>query len=177
MTTALPPGYADLAGESGPKMLVEGLKLFGTHEAPGAVNNAEILKWAAEIGVEREYTDDAVPWCGLYVAVIAKRAGKILPKNPLWALNWANFGTETDTPMLGDVLTFKREGGGHVAIYVGEDDTAFHCLGGNQSDQVCVTRIKRDRLFKTRRPEYKVQPPNVRVIKRAATGALSSEEA
>jgi cell wall-associated NlpC family hydrolase len=41
--------------------------------------------------------------------------------------------------MLGDVLVFRRGGGGHVALYVGEDEEAFHVLGGNQADR-CASR-------------------------------------
>lgn len=36
--------------------------------------------------------------------------------------------------------------GGDVALYVGEDAGAYHCLGGNQSDKVCITRIAKSRL-------------------------------
>jgi len=177
MTIALPPGYSWLAKEPGPKMLVEALKLYGLHEAPGAVNNPTIMGWAKELGVDGSYREDAVPWCGLFMGIVAKRADKKPPGILLRALAWADFGTEAKVPMLGDVMTFKRDGGGHVGLYVGEDDKAFHILGGNQSDQVCVTRIDRGRLFKARRPEYKIQPANVRVVKLAATGSLSTNEA
>ena len=90
-------------------------------------------------------------------------------------------GAEADDvepgPMLGDVLTFKRDGGGHVALYVGEDAGFYHVLGGNQSDQVCITRIARSRLHKARRPKYNAQPANVRKIALAASGKVSSNEA
>ena len=36
--------------------------------------------------------------------------------------------------MLGDILTFKRNGGGHVGLYVGEDKDCYHVLGGNQGN-------------------------------------------
>jgi hypothetical protein len=79
--------------------------------------------------------------------------------------------------MLGDILTFKRNGGRHVALYVGEDPNAFHCLGGNQSDKVCITRIARSRLYAARRPIYNDQPANVRKVKLASNGVLSANEA
>ena len=28
-----------------------------------------------------------------------------------------------------------RQGGGHVALYIGEDNECYHCAGGNQSDK------------------------------------------
>jgi hypothetical protein len=50
---------------------------------------------------------------------------------------------------------FKRAGGGHVGFYIGKDPDrqALHVLGGNQADQVSVTRIRRDRLFAARWPD------------------------
>ena len=144
----LPLQYAWLAKEGAPKMLVEALKLFGTLEAPGTKDNPVIMGWAKEVGLMKTYSHDSVPWCGLFMAVVAKRAGKTVVDSPLWALSWADFGEHPTVPMLGDVMTFKRQGGGHVALYVGEDAHAYHVLGGNQSDSVCITRIEKQRLYK-----------------------------
>jgi uncharacterized protein (TIGR02594 family) len=173
----LPAQYSWLSKETGPKMLIEALKLFGTVEGPGTADNPTILAWAAEIGQGQTYSHDSIPWCGLFIGLVAKRAGKDIASSPLWALSWADFGKPAPVPMLGDVLTFKRTGGGHVALYVGEDATAYHALGGNQSDQVCIIRIAKSRLYKARRPFYTVQPANVRPIILAATGKLSNNEA
>lgn len=175
--SALPARYAWLAREPGPKMLVEALALYGTLEAPGAKDNPVIIGWAREAGLGNSYSHDSIPWCGLFMAVVAQRAGKRVVDSPLWALSWADFGTPAPTPMLGDVLTFKRNGGGHVALYVGEDATAYHCLGGNQSDSVCITRIARTRLYRARRPAYVSQPANVRKVTLASSGKLSTNEA
>jgi hypothetical protein len=49
-------------------------------------------------------------------------------------------------------------------------------LGGNQSDAVTITRIEKAILYTARRPNYNVQPSNVRVIKLSATGAISTNE-
>lgn len=175
----LPSRYGWLARESGPKMIVEALKLFGTMEKPGSANNPIIVAWAKEVGgeVADVYKADSIPWCGLFMAVVAKRAGKELPRHPLWALSWSAFGAKTGAPALGDVLVFSRNGGGHVGLYVGEDASAFHVLGGNQSDRVCITRIAKARLYAARRPLYRVQPANVRPIHLEAAGALSLNEA
>lgn len=175
---ALPAQYAWLSKEDGPKMLVEALKLYGTVEAAGSKDNPTILAWAAEIGLAKTYSHDSIPWCGLFIGLVAKRAGKEVVDSPLWALSWADFGKPAaGGAMLGDVLTFKREGGGHVALYVGEDSGAYHCLGGNQSDQVCITRIAKSRFYRARRPFYNVQPANVRKINLVSSGKLSTNEA
>lgn len=176
----LPKNYAYLGREPGPKMLVEALKLYGTLEKPGDSDNPVILDWAKETG-QATYKADATPWCGLFMAVVAKRAGKPpCPLNPLWALNWALWGVAADKPMLGDVLSFTRKTAtgiaGHVGLYVGEDATAFHVLGGNQGDAVSITRVLKSRLKAARR-SYKIQPANVRTIRLSSGGKLSTNEA
>lgn len=175
----LPSRYSWLAREPGPKMIVEALKLYGTMESPGSANNPMIVAWAKEVGgeVADVYKADSIPWCGLFMAVVATRAGKEVPKHPLWALSWSAFGAKSPMAALGDVLVFVRNGGGHVGLYAGEDASAFHVLGGNQSDRVCITRVAKARLYAARRPLYRVQPDNVRPIHLEATGALSLNEA
>jgi uncharacterized protein (TIGR02594 family) len=173
-------GYEWLWKEPGPVMLQDMLNIFGTVEAPGAKDNPVIMAWAKETG-QKGYVHDSVPWCGLAMAVAAKRAG--WPYNPggnaLWALNWATWGDHAEIPMLGDVLVFGRTGGGHVTQYVGEDATCFHILGGNQTDQVNIVRKPKADLIQARRAPWKVaQPANVRRVFLSPAGApLSTNEA
>ena len=132
--------------------------LVGVHEGVGPVVNPVIIDWARQEGgwVERFYHDDEIPWCGLFVGHCLQVAGITGPANPLSALAWADWGVGLDPAALcmGAILVFKRQGGGHVGFYVGEDPDgqALHILGGNQSDQVSVTRIVRTRLFAARWP-------------------------
>lgn len=177
---ALPTAYDWLATlDPLPRMIVEALKLFGTVEAAATANSPTILGWADEVDgkVEDVYKADSIPWCGLFMAVVAKRAGKQVPTDPLWALNWTRFGVAAGQPMLGDVLTFVRLGGGHVGLYIGEDAAAYHVLGGNQCDQVCVTRIAKSRLHRVRRPAYSIVPSTVRPYILKGAGQLSRNEA
>ncbi|NIJ09092.1 uncharacterized protein (TIGR02594 family) [Sphingomonas vulcanisoli] len=176
--TPLPAAYAWLGQIAAPpRMIAEALALYGTTEAPSPVDNPVILGWAKEIGAGA-YRADAMPWCGLFMGVVAKRAGKPLPVGgPLWALNWRHFGTPADHPALGDTLVFQRPTGGHVGLYVGEDAGAFHVLGGNQGDRVCIVRVGRARLVAARRPAYTAVPASVRPIMLAAGGAGSANEA
>lgn len=175
----LPAQYKWLEKEAAPRMIVEAMKEYGTIEVEGNGNNPKIIAWGKEISqsIANIYKSDSVPWCGLFMALIAKRADKVIPKDPLWALNWGTFGHYVECPMLGDVLVFTRNGGGHVSLYIGEDKTSYHCLGGNQSDSVCITRIAKNRLYMARRPDYKIEPENVRVVSLSATGNISTNEA
>jgi len=172
--------YAYLNQENAPKILVQAKKLIGTREIAGSIHNEVIMSWAEELGIQNIYTSDEIAWCGLFMAIVCKKAGletNLTPKQALWALNWGKFGTKQSVAMLGDVLTFNRNGGGHVGIYVGEDDLCYHVLGGNQSNMVRVSRIEKSRLYRIRRTAWKIrQPDNVRVIKLSATGEISQNE-
>lgn len=194
----LPPAYAWLH-QIGllPRVISEALKLYGTHEVAGPANNPLIMAWADEVGTSTigyKYTADSVPWCGLFAAVVAKRAGKAIPPGPLYALNWAAFGTpvaarsgyDLTKPLLfragmaaslGDVLVFKRDGGGHVGFYIGEDDAHYCVLGGNQSDAVTITWIEKRRCVAVRRPAYTNPPASMRPYRLKRTGEVSRNEA
>lgn len=174
----LPKQYEWVRRETGPRIFVEAVKLLGVTEAPGAANNPTIMAWAKATGLKNQYVADSIPWCGLGMAYIALQAGWDIPVNPLWARNWVQFGVEADEAMLGDVLVFERGKGGHVGEYVGEDKTAYHVIGCNQDDMVNIKRIEKKRLITARRCKWRVnQPSQVRVVKLAANGALSTNEA
>jgi uncharacterized protein (TIGR02594 family) len=174
----LPRQYAWLAKEPGPQMLLHALAIYGTREFKGAADNPVILAWAEECGI-RSYIHDSTAWCGLAMAVCAKRAGwEFNPSgNALWARNWSLWGTPIATAMLGDVLVFPRGDAGHVALYVGEDDAHYHCLGGNQSDMVNIVRKPKRPILAIRRAPWRIaQPANVRVVRLSSTGIVSTKE-
>lgn len=188
----LPAQYAWLAREGAPKMLVAALGLHGTLETPGAANNPQILAWADDVAqafptaynrwAADFYKHDSIAWCGLGMAIAAVRAGRQPPDKYLSALAWANGGpgwvkVAVSDAMLGDVLVFKRSGGGHVALYVGEDATHFHILGANQDDTFNIRRKPIAHCVGAIRPAYINRPANVRKIRLAATGRVSASEA
>lgn len=175
----LPAQYQWLADEPAPRILKEALNCYGVAEFPGNENNPVIIEWAKEVGgwIGSWYEQDSVPWCGLFIAVCAKRAGFPFNQKALSALEWASWGKAVPQAMLGDVLVFQRSGGGHVGIYVGEDDDCFHVLGGNQSDAVNITRIKKERHVSSRRCDWKIsQPENVRRVFLKPDGNISENE-
>jgi len=165
----------DLALELGPPALLEALKLWGVTEVKGERHNPIIMSWARELGpmTAELYIQDEDPWCGLFAGIVVKRAGFTPPSVLVRARAWLAFGSEVTAPALMDVLVFQRKGGGHVGFYAGEDDEAFHVLGGNQHDQVNIVRIGRDRLAGARRPLYEQTPQNIRPLARARQGELA----
>jgi len=161
-----------------PKMVREAMALLGTIETPGSKSNSVITNWAKETNTKDDdwYNTDSIPWCGLFIAVVAQRAGKELPRNVLSALAWAKFGVSQEVAMLGDVLVFTRKGGGHVGLYVGESKDSYFVLGGNQSDKVSITRILKNRLHSVRRPIYNVLPESVQRYYYTNQGGISTNE-
>jgi len=100
--------------------------------------------------------------CGLFMAYIAKHAGKPEVENPLWALNWAAWGKPSLVPRYGDVLVFKRKTAdgktaGHIGLYLAESKSFFYVLGGNTNDKVGIAKIAKSRLVAARN-SYKVFP-------------------
>ena len=177
----IPKRYQWLHNIRLPWVIEQGLQEYGTWEYAGAENNDKILGWADEVGgwESSYYTKDSIPWCGLFVAVICKRAKKDVVKNYLRALSWSSFGESIDPSEagLGDVLTFLRNGGGHVGFYIGEDHTHYHVLGGNQGDHVNIRRIAKSRLYSVNRPLYNNKPLTVRPYILSADGKTSTNEA
>lgn len=179
----LPVKWAWLANEGAPKMLVEALRHYGIMEKPGKGSHPDISQWAKELGVDGWYTDDDIPWCGLFVGVVAARCGyPFVNKNKLLQLgaaNWAQYGVTVPKAQasLWDILIFDRPGGGHVGFYVGENDHAYLVYGGNQSNAVGFAWIDKARCTAVRRPAYKIGvPSNVRKVYLSETGELSTNE-
>lgn len=163
-----------------PKMVREALALYGTLETPGTRDNPVIVQWSKETKTKDDnwYSKDSIPWCGLFMAVVAQRAGKEVPPNCLGAINWSAFGIGVTVAMLGDVLVFTRKGGGHVGLYVGESKDSYFVLGGNQGDKVCITRILKSRIHSIRRPIYQIgTPESVKQYFYNNSGKASTNEA
>jgi uncharacterized protein (TIGR02594 family) len=174
----LPDQYKFLEKEPGPKILKEAISCYGIKEIPGPAHEKVILAWADEIGgwIGDFYNSDEIAWCGLFIAVCAKRAGFPFNQKALAAREWVSWGKRALYPSLGDVLIFQRTGGGHVGLYVGEDDSCFHVLGGNQGNTVSIVRIDKNRLLASRRCDWKVaQPDNVRKIVLGPHGPISED--
>jgi uncharacterized protein (TIGR02594 family) len=133
--------------------------ITGVKEVAGAADSPIILSWVKEIveaypdlkGTVGWYDHDSIPWCGLAVAYCMTKAGISPPPLALGAINWLNDwpdGVRLSEPSLGCVLVKSRAGGGHVTLYEGEDATYYYCRGGNQSDMVNVSAIRKDSTIK-----------------------------
>lgn len=165
-----------------PTWYTEAKRHVGLREIPGPKHNATILGWAKRMGAKVlgiNVVDDETPWCGTFVAHCITSVGLRPAPIAVRAKSWLSWGRELNAPRLGCILVFDREGGGHVGFYVGEDNTAYHVLGGNQSNSVNVTRLDKGRLAKggMRWPAEVTLPP-AKIIRRSPGNlSLSKNEA
>ena len=103
------------------------------------------------------------PWCGTFCAQVFKEAGLSakVPKEFFRAKAWENAGTKLTRPAYGCIVTFIRDGGGHVGFVVGKTKTGMvKVLGGNQSNQVNISDF---------------DPKRVTAYRWISTGALPHE--
>jgi uncharacterized protein (TIGR02594 family) len=134
-----------------PSWLEIARRYVGVREVPGPGNNPVISSWLAKL--RAWWTDDATPWCGVFMAHVMQEAGLPYPKEWYRARAWESWGTPLTAPALGCVVAFTRQGGGHVGLVVGQGaDGSLLVLGGNQGDAVNVRSFPRDRVTAYRWP-------------------------
>ena len=130
---------------------------LGIRETPGIANNPLLMRRFASItkALGVLYNADSVPWCGATMAWWMSQCGIAPPPIAIRAKSWATWDSNLATDKLapGAVLVFEREGGGHVTLFVGEDATHYHCLGGNQGDAITITRIAKGCCIARRWPK------------------------
>jgi len=123
---------------------------YGVKEMPGPTENTpRILEYFDEIG-HSWVKDDETAWCSAFVNYIAKTTEHEY-SGKLDARSWLTVGMRTAKPEPGDVVILwrvsKTSWQGHVGFFVRKDDSQIWILGGNQSNQVCITPYSSDRLL------------------------------
>lgn len=129
---------------------------YGVYEyAEG--QNPEVMKFFHEIG-QTWVQDDETAWCSAFVNWCCMKAGLPYTKK-LNARSWLEIGEPIlppiERPRLGDIVIFwriaKDSEYGHVAFYINQDKDYVYVLGGNQSNQVNVSRYPVSQLLEYRR--------------------------
>lgn len=197
VTGKLPAKFRFLLEEPvAPLMVRLAIDELGRVETPGGGNTSAILAWADEVAkgcptpyatwAADWYNADSIPWCGLFMAVIAVRAaqgkpGRMPPEKYLSALEWSKFGDQVPkaSAAVGDVMVMSRSGGGHVTLNVGMEvgGKRFFGLGGNQSDAVTIAPFDLSRVDYVRRPHYTSRPAGSRQVFVGPGGVSSTNEA
>ncbi len=123
-------------------LLETALSQYGVKEISGATHNPTIVQYFREIG-HSWVKDDETAWCSAFANWVALKAG-FQGSGRLDARSWLNIGEKVSEPRMGDIVVFWREKPnswkGHVGFFIGysHDRGMIYCLGGNQSNTVCI---------------------------------------
>jgi len=120
---------------------------LGEKEISGKKANKQILEYfkASKFwGTDDSGGENA--WCGSFVSWVMKENNYSPPSNAFRAKEWKKFGKTIADPIYGAIGVKSRKGGGHVAFIVGKskDGKYYYMLGGNQSDEVNITKYNKD---------------------------------
>lgn len=144
------------------RWIVEARKHIGLREIKGAEHNPEILRMWKDIkrgGIK----DDETPWCAAFVGATLERVG-IKSSRFESAKSYTSWGTALHDPAYGCIVTFTRDGGGHVGFVVGQDaNRNLLVLGGNQGDAVNIRAFPRSRVTSYRWPAGEPGPESYKL--------------
>lgn len=123
---------------------------LGVAEIPGYKNNDRIIWYHSFTTLKA--TSDEVAWCSSFMCAAAIM-GEFPSTRSAAAVSWADYGA-IGFGDVGDIAVFKRVGGHHVAFInlpSHKGNEFINCLGGNQSDKVCVKNYNASDLIAIRR--------------------------
>lgn len=149
--------------------------LIGTREIKGPKHDPLILQmWKA---IKRGgIKDDETPWCAAAVGYCLEAVG-LLSSRYESARSYLTWGIPIDAPIVGCVVVFERDGGGHVGFVVGADNAGRLLVwGGNQGDEVNIRAFDRSRAIAYRWPAP-VPVPDYQPLPILASATLSRNEA
>lgn len=136
------------------EMLVNGLSLYGTKERVGDHYNYELNRWYNVCGFNNVNSKTKRLWCGLFLNYLAyitnhERSGK------LDARSWLKTGYGVTKPKLGDIVVLWRDDPstwkGHAGLFIRKTTHYIWILGGNQSNEVNISKYPCRRILGYRR--------------------------
>lgn len=143
-----------------PAWLARARDFIGLTEIKGALHEPKILQLWADAKMSYVH-DDETAWCAAFAAAMLERTLIISPRKANarsfcgWGIDVMELGP--GAMPLGAIVVYERPPNpdhGHVGFAVGIDAEGFiHTLGGNQSDRVCIARMRGDRLIAARWPQ------------------------
>ena len=149
----------NVAGETRNEMVLKmAASQLGVKETSGSGSNKKVeeyLDYGASSSNKDSGLSDATPWCAGFVGWCLEKVG-MGSTNTLMARSYEKWGVSSrKDPLPGDIVVFyrngKSSGSGHVTFFVKKVGDYIYCLGGNQSDEVNITRYSSERLTDIRR--------------------------
>lgn len=139
--------------ENNPPWVEIALKEIGTKEVPGEGNNPRIIEY--DKATTLKATEDSTPWCSAFVCWCLESVGINSTQNAM-ARSYVEFGETLYTPKRGCIVVLWRGlitgKSGHVGFFMSQDDKYVYLLGGNQHNQVNITKFDKKRVISYRWP-------------------------
>lgn len=119
---------------------------LGLSEKPGTIHESKIVGFFAEVGSAWITTDEDA-WCAAFAGSMLKRSGYQIPAG-VEAVRARGYGApvalKVTEPRYGDIVLIGKPGAiSHVTFYVEDAGDWVKCLGGNQSNQVKVSKYRK----------------------------------
>lgn len=138
------------------KILLKAISQIGVNEIAGKKSNKQIVEYHRYSTKDNDKgMDDSIPWCASFICWVLEVSG-FRSTNSKMARSYERWGFDVSNRVLpGDIITFwrksKSSGYGHVGIFLLTKNGYAYVLGGNQNDEVNVTRYKMDKVTCIRR--------------------------
>ncbi len=138
-----------------PKWMAVARKEMGIKEYAGDADNPDVLKYLESVDTlsQSAQRNDETPWCSAFVNWCMEETGIKGTENAA-ARSWVQWGRELAEPEIGCVVVLWRGSPtgwqGHVGFFVKETLTTVSLLGGNQGDQVNISKYSKDRVLSYR---------------------------
>jgi len=118
-------------------------KELGVSAVPGPNSNPRIIEYDKHTTLKA--TSDEVAWCAAFANFVTDTAG-YPGTHEANARSFLNWGVSIDKPILGCIVVLKRGSDplqGHVTFCDHPDisNGIIRCLGGNQSNEVKISRF------------------------------------
>ena len=153
------PLDADISHGPAPWFAIAGNET-GIAEVSGKLrNNARILEYHRSTSLNKKLAArDETPWCSSFVNWCIE-GSSLKGTDSAMARSWLKWGEKLDKAREGCIVVFARPAAGpkagHVAFFVKETAERIHVLGGNQSNQVKLSRYAKKDLLGYRWPKGK----------------------
>lgn len=136
----------------------EAAKYIGVSEIPGPGSNPTIIKFIDEAASwlkdDVRDIDGSIAWCGCFRGHIGLITGTGVPPAHYRAASWATWGRAVSLNptnwFKGMTAIMSRPGGNHVTLIDHIEGDTVYCLGGNQSDKVCISPFPISRITHVR---------------------------
>lgn len=127
---------------------------YGVKEITGSRDNPEIVKYFDDLGFDGSALKDETAWCSAFANWVCKFSN-LAYTGKLNARSWMEVGNEVVIPELGDIVVLwrvsKTSWKGHVGFYINHDEDYVYLLGGNQGNQVQVSKYGITKVLTYRR--------------------------